>query len=65
METQFITDDQGKKLAVILPITEYQKILADLEEVADIKLYDEVKARNEETIPFNEYLKNRKQRKNA
>lgn len=43
MRTQFITDDHGKKLAVILPINEYNKMVDDLEELEDIKLYDAAK----------------------
>ena len=62
MKTQFVTDDHGEKLAVILPIKKYYRMLEDLEEMEDIKLYDEVKARQEETIPFGEYLKKRKQK---
>lgn len=65
MKTQFITDDKGNKLAVIVPIEDYQKMLDDLEEMEDIKLYDQVKARNEESMPLGEYLKKRKLRKDA
>ena len=65
MKTQFVTDDHGNKLAVILPIKDYQKMLDDLEEAEDIKLYDEVKARKEDTMPFSEYLKKRKQKRDA
>ena len=43
MRTQFVTDDHGKKLAVILPIKEYNKMLDDLGELEDIKLYDVAK----------------------
>lgn len=62
MKTQFITDAHGNKLAVILSMKDYQKMLDDLEEMEDIKLYDEVKARKEDTLPFNEYLKKRKKK---
>ncbi len=62
MKTQFVTDDHGEKLAVILPIKKYYQMLEDLEEMEDIRLYDEVKARQEEAIPLGEYLKKRKQR---
>jgi len=65
MKTQFVTDDHGNKLAVILPIKDYQKMLDDLEEVEDIKLYDEVKSRKEDSMPFKEYLKKRKRNKDA
>ena len=43
MRTQFVTDDHGKKLAVILPIKDYYKMVDDLEELEDIKLYDKAK----------------------
>lgn len=43
MKTQFITDDNGKKLAIILPMKEYTRMLEDLEELEDIKLYDKAK----------------------
>ena len=43
MKTQFITDEQGKKVAVILPIKEYDKMMEDLEELDDIKRYDAAK----------------------
>lgn len=48
MKTQFITDDQGKKLAVILPIKEYNKMVDDLEELEDIRLFDEAKKGKQE-----------------
>jgi PHD/YefM family antitoxin component YafN of YafNO toxin-antitoxin module len=35
---QFITDNKGKKLSVILPIKEYKKIMEELEELVDIRL---------------------------
>jgi hypothetical protein len=47
MNTQFITDDHDKKLAVILPIKDYNKMLDDLE---DIKLYDKAKEGKQEFI---------------
>ncbi|MDH5399555.1 MAG: hypothetical protein OEX02_15505 [Cyclobacteriaceae bacterium] len=65
MKTQFVTDDHGNKLAVILPIKDYQKMLDELEELEDIKLYDRVKARKEESIPFSDYLRKRKQKSDA
>lgn len=62
METQFITDAKGNKKAIILPIKKYEKMLEELEELEDIRLYDEAKARNEEYIPFEEYVEQRKKR---
>jgi PHD/YefM family antitoxin component YafN of YafNO toxin-antitoxin module len=43
METQFLTDKKGKKTAVLISIKEYEKLMRDLEELEDIRLYDEAK----------------------
>jgi hypothetical protein len=62
---QYITDNKGKKLSVVLPIKDYNKILEELEELADIRLYDEVKKKDDgKRTLFSDYLKKRK-RKNA
>jgi len=50
MRTQFVTDDHGNKLAVILPIREYNKMVDDLEELEDIKLYDAAKKGKQEFV---------------
>ena len=63
--TQFIKDETGKKLAVILPMEEYEKMLEDVEELEDIRLYDEVKARNEPSITLEEYMEKRQGNNNA
>ncbi|MGM0579652.1 MAG: hypothetical protein ACQETL_03170 [Bacteroidota bacterium] len=60
MKTQFITDDKGQKQAIILPIAEYEKLMEELEELEDIKLYDKVKSNKEEYISFDDFLKSRK-----
>ena len=64
MKTQFITDDHGKKLAVILPISEYKKMIEGLEELEAIKLYDKSKQEKREFIDaelaFNEIEESRK-----
>lgn len=65
MKTQYVTDDDGNRTAVILPIKQYEKMLEDIEELEDIRLYDEVKARKEASIPFSDYLKQRKPKKNG
>ena len=54
METKYITDKKGKKIAVILPIEDYQKMLAELEGVEDVKLYDKSKNKREEPMAAEE-----------
>ena len=57
MSTQFVTDNHGNKLAVILPIQEYNKMLDDLEELEDIKLYDAAKKGKQEFVDAEEAFK--------
>ncbi len=58
---QYIKDADGKKSLVILPVKEYDTIIDELEELEDIKLYDEAKKEdNDERILFSDYLKKRK-----
>lgn len=63
-EPQYITDKKGKKLSVVIPLPAYKKMLEDLEELEDIRLYDAVKSRKEKSIPFSQYLQ-RRRKKNA
>ena len=62
---QYIKDTNGKKSLVILPVKEFDAIMEELEELEDIRLYDEAKKEDTgERILFFDYLKNRK-KKNA
>jgi hypothetical protein len=54
---QYITDESGKKLSVLLPLKQYQKMPEDLEELEDICLYDEAMIDNNATIPVDEAFK--------
>ncbi|MFN0175802.1 MAG: hypothetical protein ACKVU0_14210 [Saprospiraceae bacterium] len=62
---QYITDEKGKRVSVIIPIEFYTHLVEALEELEDIRLYDEVKARNEEKILFTDYIAQRRLQKNA
>ncbi len=57
MRTQYITDSTGKKVSVILPIKDYEKIMDELEELEDIKAYDRAKVRISEPVPFEQAVK--------
>ncbi len=48
----FVIDDKGNPIGVILDIGEYRKLLEDLEELESIRAYDAAKASKDEAIPF-------------
>jgi hypothetical protein len=51
---QFIEDSQGKRIAVLMPIDQYNKMMEQLEEIDDIRAYDAAKAEDDEVIPFDQ-----------
>lgn len=60
LKPQFVIDPKGEKVAVILTIKEYEKILSELEELEDIRLYDEAKVEDSgKRISISDYRKKR------
>jgi hypothetical protein len=49
-----VTDRCGKKVAVVLAIEDYDKLLAEAEQLDSIRAYDAAKASGEKPIPFEE-----------
>jgi hypothetical protein len=52
MNTQFLTDKKGKKVAAVIPIKEYEELMEDL---IDISACLEVK--DEKTVPWEQVKK--------
>lgn len=48
----YLIDKKGRKVAVQLPIKVYEKLIADSEELAEIREYREARLNKGEAIPF-------------
>ena len=48
----FVIDKKGRKIAVQLPINVYKKLVADSEELEEIREYREARLNKGEAIPF-------------
>lgn len=57
VKENFVTDAKGNKIAVLLAIKDYNKILGELEELEEVKAYDKVMSRKQTFIPLNQALK--------
>lgn len=57
VQPHYITDNAGKKISVILPVQDFNAIMEELEELEDIKLYDDANTCNEPSIPIDEAFK--------
>ena len=51
---KFLIDEHGTRVAVVLEIEDYQRILEDLEELEAIQQYDAAKAAGDEAIPLDQ-----------
>ncbi len=49
---EYLVDDQGDRKAVVLPIAEWQEVLSALEELDDVRAYDEAKSQPSEPVPL-------------
>ena len=52
----FVIDDKGKQIGVILDIAKYRKLLEEIEELESIRAYDAAKAAKDEAIPFEQAI---------
>jgi hypothetical protein len=57
MKENFVIDNNGKKIAVQIPIKTYEKLIANSEELEDIKEYRRAKAHKSDPIPFDQAFK--------
>ena len=48
----YVVDEQGNPIGVVLDIADYRKLLEELEELESIRAYDAAKASGDEAIPF-------------
>jgi len=56
LKERYVVDETGNRVAVLIDIEEYQKILEALEELESINAYDEAKASNDESISFGQAI---------
>jgi len=54
--TQFLTNEKGERIAVVISIEEYEKLLEELEDLEDVRAIEERKASREVPIPLEEAL---------
>ena len=61
MEARYIVDENGKRTDVILPVEEYERLIGALEDLEDVRLYDEAKAElrrgKSEVVPLEQAMR--------
>lgn len=56
LHPSYLVDSEAQRKAVVLSLEEWGKILEALEELDDIRAYDEAKARKEQSVPLEKIL---------
>ena len=51
---RYLTNERGERIAVVLDIADYERMLEELEELEDIRAYDQAKASGEKPIHYAE-----------
>jgi len=52
LRNNFVIDENGKRIGVILNLSVYEQLLDAQEELQAIKAYDQAKGSDDESIPF-------------
>jgi len=53
---QYVVDAAGERTAVIVPLDDWERIQEALEELADIRAYDEAKRHPSDPVPFEQAM---------
>jgi PHD/YefM family antitoxin component YafN of YafNO toxin-antitoxin module len=53
---QFVINERGEKVAVVISIEEYERLLDELEDLDAIREFEAAKASGETPVPFEEAL---------
>ncbi len=57
VKAQYIIDENGQRVSVVLEISAYRKLLEELEELESLRAYDRAKSRDDEAVPFEQAVK--------
>jgi len=52
IKERFVTDENGNRVAVMLDIEDYRRLLEEAEEFESIRAYDAAKASGDEAVSF-------------
>lgn len=54
---EYLIDERNQKKAVVLPFSEWEQLLDELEELDDVRAYDQAKTNPSEVIPFEDSVR--------
>ena len=61
----YVVDEKQNRKSVILSVEEWERILEELEELDDIRAYDEAKSGPQDAMPFEQAVREIQERRDA
>jgi len=57
LHPEYVVDENKRTRAVLLPLSEWEKVIEELEELEDIRAYDRARSQPDEVIPFDQAVR--------
>jgi PHD/YefM family antitoxin component YafN of YafNO toxin-antitoxin module len=57
IQPQYVVDEKQQRKAVLISLTDWERILDNLEELEDIRAYDKAKSGPQDTVPFEQAVR--------
>lgn len=57
LHPQYVVDENQRPQAALLPVSEWERIVEELDELDDIRAYDEAKAGPQDTVSFEQAVR--------
>lgn len=57
LHPEYVFDENHRRKKVVIPVEEWEKIMDELEELDDIRLYDESVQAGDDSVPFETAVK--------
>ncbi len=57
MHPEYVVDEKAKKKAVLVSFDEWQQLMEAIEELDDIRAYDQAKKEPDDLVPFEEAVR--------
>ena len=54
---EYVVDEKQQRKAVLLPVAEWERIVEELEELDDIRAFDRAKAGPQDSVPFEQAVR--------
>ena len=57
LHPEYVVDENRRTKAVLLPFPEWEKVMAELEELDDIRAFDAAKSSEGKSVPFDQAVR--------